>query len=157
MIRRKTTNISFVVGDFHRLFVHDSCFRFAHALPSTFENIRQIAVLTNDELAATRRNAEQETDRAEISVRDPQVLRLDRFQQFRQQGTFLGMSVFARQHIDHQTILRVEDDESLPGQRCRVQLAQFTNPSVGPTQVVSIDDLGAISGHRRLGDSSVLA
>lgn len=87
-----------LLENFHRLFVGDPGFCFADPPPPTLQDEWQIAVLPEDEFSATRGNAKQVGHRAEIPIRNPQVARLDRVEQFGQQRSFLSMTIFARQH-----------------------------------------------------------
>ncbi len=68
-----------------------------------------------------------------------------------QQRTFLGMRVFAGNHVGNQTVLRIVEHQRLPRQGGGPKPAQLENTMLGAGQVVPIQDSYAVARQQRQG------
>ncbi|MDY3551332.1 hypothetical protein R5W24_000407, partial [Gemmata sp. JC717] len=65
-----------------------------------------------------------------------------------QQGSFLGVTAGARDHVEGQPQSRVEYHQRLTGPRTRGDSAQNLEASLGTGEMVPINDLGPVPGRR---------
>ena len=92
------------------------------------------------------RDPEEEVGRAKVAVGDPEILRRDDLQDLVQQRPFLGMTVFAQDHVGGQHQPGVEDDQRMAGQGPGADRPQLLEPVLGPGEMVAVEDPDAITG-----------
>jgi hypothetical protein len=80
--------------------------------------------MTEHKEAVPLRDAEQETECAEVPVRDVEVLRLHRRKHRLQQTAFLGVPVLAAHHLRRQSGLWLQHNQRLARQRPRRTIAK---------------------------------
>ncbi len=103
------------------LFVNTSRRRFADvAFLAFLRPRREFAVLTHQEERVFVRYVEHQFQRREIAVRDPQVVFLDGRLDFMEQRPFLGVTVFAGNHLDEHSVTRIKYGEDESRQRRRL-------------------------------------
>ncbi len=103
-------------------------------------------MLSNQEGPIAASDPEEEIGRAEVAVGDPKILRLRPSPRSDPTATFLGMTVFAQDHIGGQHQPGVEHDQRMTGQGRGADGPQFLDPMLGPGEVVAVEDPGAITG-----------
>ena len=97
-------------------------------------------MLPEQEAARAGDDPADEPGGAEVPVPDPQLARLDGLEHARQQRPLLGVAVLAREHVDRQPPLGVEDHHRQPGQGRRARGPQRLEPVVTGLQDVAVED-----------------
>src|SRR5581483_12221899 len=91
------------IADLDTLLVDDAGSGFAHFLQGFQRLARYVPpVLPHQQERLLLLEAEDEPARAEIAIRDEQILGPYARQNVRQQGALLGIRIFAQDHIGHQ-------------------------------------------------------
>src|SRR5271169_3310566 len=98
------------------------------------------AVLANDEKPQLFGDFKQELERAEVSVRYPQIALLDDSKHVVQQRAFRGMAVFREKRMRGQSHVRLQNRQHSAGQRSIPDGAQILQTMLRGGQVVAIQD-----------------
>jgi hypothetical protein len=85
-------------------------------LGSTQQLPVKLAMLAHHERRPAPSHAKQQTQGAEVAILDPQLIRLDEWENLRHQAALLGMASLAQHDIGDQHPLLIQDHQRLPRQ-----------------------------------------
>ena len=106
-------------------------------------------MLANHKTATARRNTKQEVDRAKVAIGDPQIVLFDQGQDLAQQRTFLRVPIFTQDDLSGQHLLLVQYHQNVARQRRCPRLAQGFNAMFTGGEMIAIENLHAVSRHKR--------
>ncbi len=120
------------------------------ALPLQLPGKRR-GVLPNHEASPAATNAEQKPGRAEVAVRQDAIAGRNAGERLVQQRPFLGISLFAGDHVGHQVEPRIVEHQRLSRQDGGAETTQLENAMFGARQMVPIQHPHAITRQQRRG------
>ena len=118
--------------------------------PPTQQRSLDGAVLPDQEVPQPPGDTEEELQRAEVPIGQPQILGLDTGQRGVQQTAFLGVTILGQEYFFCQHPFLIQHDQDLARQRRRPRGAQLFNPMLGGRQMVAIQNPTAIARQPRL-------
>ena len=132
--------LTFVSRQLQFVFQHLSGLAFSDLAKTTALRASQLMMLPNDERRLPIRDRIQKLERAEVAIRDPQLLGLQRLDDRVQGRAFLSMSILDGDDVRHRTSSRIEHHQRLARQRSRCLRTRLHQAMLCGGERIAVED-----------------